>query len=148
MKRIEFEDAQIIEDAYVEIDGVKHYVIPAQTSGGTDLNGTTFNGMQDNIEEEFGSLLKVISVQTNIATIGANSNIYDQTLDITSSIPNGYTALGIVGVMMYGAGYANTAFNRKALENNIIKYGIKNTSSTELSTLTANFKVLCIKNES
>ena len=123
-------------------------ITDAIVDGGTDLNKDTFNGMQDNIEEAIGSLLTVISVQTNIATLGANSNLYDQTLDITSSIPNGYTALGIVGVMMYGAGYANTAFNRKALENNILKYGIKNTSSDELSTLTANFKVLCIKNES
>lgn len=54
MKKIPFEDATLIEQAYIEIDGVKHYLVSEQVSGGTDLNANTFNELQDDVEDAIG----------------------------------------------------------------------------------------------
>lgn len=70
MERIEFEDAEIIEDAYVEIAGVKYYVIPPQTSGGTDLNKKTFNDLQDNMENALNNINTTIGdINTILASV-------------------------------------------------------------------------------
>ena len=37
MEILEFEDGQLAEQGYVEIDGVKHYVTPAKYTGKTPL---------------------------------------------------------------------------------------------------------------
>ncbi len=46
MEILEFEDGQIEEQAYVEIDGVKHYVTPAKYTGKTPLSAVALNNMQ------------------------------------------------------------------------------------------------------
>ena len=51
MKKITFENATLVSEAKVTIEGVNHLVTEAEYSGGTDLNAETFNQLQDNIEE-------------------------------------------------------------------------------------------------
>lgn len=46
---INFEDGQLIENAYIEIDGVKQYVIPAKYSGRTPLSAFVMNKMQKDL---------------------------------------------------------------------------------------------------
>lgn len=48
MEIIEFEDGQREEQAYIEIDGVKHYVTPAKYTGKTPLSALVLNKMQKN----------------------------------------------------------------------------------------------------
>ena len=53
MEILEFEDGQLEEQAYVEIDGVKHNVTPARYIGKTPLSSFNLNKMQNNIKTEF-----------------------------------------------------------------------------------------------
>ena len=46
MEILEFEDGQLEEQAYVEIEGVKHYVTPAKYTGKTPLSSFALNNMQ------------------------------------------------------------------------------------------------------
>lgn len=62
MQKINFNDATLVERAYVTIDGQKHYVTEATYSNGTDLDSNTFNAMQDNIE---GAIPTKMSELTN-----------------------------------------------------------------------------------
>jgi len=52
MNKIEFENGKLIEDAYVEIDGVKHYIVPPKIEGKTPLSAEALNQIQGNIIEE------------------------------------------------------------------------------------------------
>lgn len=56
MKKILFEDATLTSQAKVTIDGVDHLVTEAEYNGGTDLNASTFNELQDNVEEAIENL--------------------------------------------------------------------------------------------
>ena len=58
MKKILFEDATLTSQAKVTIDGVDHLVTEAEYSGGTDLNASTFNELQDNVEEEINGIVE------------------------------------------------------------------------------------------
>ena len=50
MNKITFEDATLVSQAKVSIGGTDYEITPATYSGGTDLNASTFNTMQSNIE--------------------------------------------------------------------------------------------------
>lgn len=52
MKRVDFQDGQLVKPATVTINEVEHTVKPAQYSGTTPISKRTLNLMQDNIEEE------------------------------------------------------------------------------------------------
>ena len=56
MERINFEDGQLVNAGYVEIDGVKHPVTEAEYSGDTPLSAYMMNKLQDNIENEINSI--------------------------------------------------------------------------------------------
>lgn len=50
MQKITFEDTQVTKKPYVTINETEYEVQDGTYTGGTDLNATTFNNMQDNIE--------------------------------------------------------------------------------------------------
>lgn len=47
---INFEDGQLVERAYVEIDGVKHYATAAKYAGRTPLSAFVLNKMQEDLK--------------------------------------------------------------------------------------------------
>ena len=47
---VDFEDGQLVERAYIEIDGVKQYVTPARYSGRTPLSAFVMNKMQKDLK--------------------------------------------------------------------------------------------------
>ncbi|MCI8470347.1 MAG: hypothetical protein HFJ35_02480 [Clostridia bacterium] len=51
MEKINFEDGQLEESAYVTINGVKHNVVKAKYTGSTPLSAFVLNKMQENIEK-------------------------------------------------------------------------------------------------
>lgn len=53
MQKINFEDATLVTQAKVTVDGTDYEVTPATYSGGTDLDANTFNDLQDNMEASF-----------------------------------------------------------------------------------------------
>lgn len=50
MQKITFEDTQVTKKPYATINETEYEVQDGTYTGGTDLNATTFNNMQDNIE--------------------------------------------------------------------------------------------------
>lgn len=53
MQKINFEDATLVTQAKVTINGTDYEVTPATYSGGTDLDADTLNDLQDNVEASF-----------------------------------------------------------------------------------------------
>ena len=51
MERIVFEDTTVVKKPYIDFNGVEYEVQDGEYQGGTDLNASTFNQLQDNIEE-------------------------------------------------------------------------------------------------
>lgn len=49
MEIVEFEDGTKMQDAYVEVDGVKHEIVPARYTGNTPLNAYNLNRAQNNL---------------------------------------------------------------------------------------------------
>lgn len=47
---IDFEDGQLVERAYVEIDGVKYYATAAKYAGRTPLSAFVLNKMQKDLK--------------------------------------------------------------------------------------------------
>lgn len=62
MKRINFTDTTITQKPYVTINNQNYEVQDGVYTGGTDLNASTFNTMQDNIEEAINALYPVGSI--------------------------------------------------------------------------------------
>lgn len=56
MEKINFQDGQLVEPGYVEIDGVKHQITEAEYEGNTPLSSFVLNKMQDNIETELTNI--------------------------------------------------------------------------------------------
>ena len=50
MKKIDFQDGTLQHQGYVEIEGTRHTVIPAEYTGDTPLSAFVLNKMQENIE--------------------------------------------------------------------------------------------------
>ena len=63
MQKITFEDTTVTKQPYVTIDNVEYPVQDGTYSGGTDLDASTFNTMQNNIETELNT--KITSSDTN-----------------------------------------------------------------------------------
>lgn len=51
MKKINFQDGQLVKSGYVEIAGEQHIITEAEWKGETPLSAFNLNLMQDNIEE-------------------------------------------------------------------------------------------------
>lgn len=72
MQKITFEDTQVTKKPYVTINETEYEVQDGTYTGGTDLNATTFNNMQDNIESaidentnNIGNLSSLITTEKN-----------------------------------------------------------------------------------
>lgn len=92
MRKIVFEDATLTNQAKVTIDGVDHLVTEAEYNGGTDLNASTFNELQDNVEDAIEEATKEV-YSTEEQVIGTwidNSPIYRKVI-IINSLPNNAT---------------------------------------------------------
>lgn len=102
--------------------------------------------MQDNIEDAINNIIKIIPIQFTIGTIEANSDKYGQTYEIpSSSIPSGYTPVGIIGYQLSGTYYSHCLFSNLYISNGNIAYAIKNTSSSNTGSIQANIKILTMK---
>lgn len=62
MDKIPFEDGILVTAGYVEIDGVKHEVKPAEYTGNTPFTAFNLNKMQDNIEKQINSKSAIESI--------------------------------------------------------------------------------------
>ena len=68
--KIVFEDGQLVNPGYVQIDGVNHEVTEAEYEGNTPLSAYNLNLMQDNLRE---------NISTNESNIGTDTDTYDNT---------------------------------------------------------------------
>lgn len=92
MEKIIFEDTTIVKAPYVEIDGVQHEVHDGEYQGGTDLNATTFNTMQTNIENAINGVVETGSNSNGRWTKFADGTLIQQgQVSVTSAIE---TAMG------------------------------------------------------
>lgn len=95
MQKITFEDTQVTKKPYVTINEAEYEVQDGTYTGGTDLNATTFNNMQDNIESAIDENTNNIGNLTDLNTtekstlVGAinenNNNIGDLSSLITTN---------------------------------------------------------------
>lgn len=68
MQKITFEDTQVTKKPYVTINETEYEVQDGTYTGGTDLNATTFNNMQDNIESAIDENANNIGNLTDLNT--------------------------------------------------------------------------------
>lgn len=68
MQKITFEDTQVTKKPYVTINETEYEVQDGTYTGGTDLNATTFNNMQDNIESAINENVNNIGNLTDLNT--------------------------------------------------------------------------------
>lgn len=90
------------------------------------------------------SNIQVVTATKSIGTINANSDLFDQTFNVSSYIPSGYTAIGLVGIGLSGTYYSHIALNRHYLSGTTVYYALKNTY-TSAATVTMTFYLLCVK---
>lgn len=105
---------------------------------------TVVNNNSSELSDVFTNM-QVITASKTIGTISAGWDLYDQTFDISSYIPTGYTAIGIVGVSFTGGYYSQIALNRHYLSGTTINYALKNTYSSATGSINIVFYVLCVK---
>lgn len=112
----------------------------------SDLNEikTVVNNNSSELSDVFTNM-QVITASKTIGTINAEWDLYDQAFDISSYIPTGYTAIGIVGVRFTGAYYSQLALNMHYLSGTTINYALKNTYSSATGNITIMFYILCVK---
>lgn len=77
MDKILFEDAALISQAKVTIDGVDHTITEAEYSGGTDLNAATFNQLQDNVENAINKAVEKTVLFNNTTNTSSTITLSD-----------------------------------------------------------------------
>lgn len=109
MQKITFEDTQVTKKPYVTINETEYEVQDGTYTGGTDLNATTFNNMQDNIESAIDENTNNIGDLSSLVTTNKTST--------TEAINETYNKINKVN-MAKGDGLfdailiAETTFNR------------------------------------
>lgn len=73
MQKITFEDTQVTKKPYVTINETEYEVQDGTYTGGTDLNATTFNNMQDNIESAIDENTNNIGDLSSLVTTNKTS---------------------------------------------------------------------------
>lgn len=73
MQKITFEDTQVTKKPYVTINETEYEVQDGTYTGGTDLNATTFNNMQDNIESAIDENTNNIGDLSSLTTTNKTS---------------------------------------------------------------------------
>ena len=93
MNKINFEDATLVTQAKVTVGGTDYEVTPATYSGGTDLDATTLNDLQDNVEASFKNT-KTTSTTDGYCCTYANDNfelkgtvLYNDVSGTNTSVP-------------------------------------------------------------
>lgn len=74
MTKITFIDTTVIKEPYIEING-NEYTVESEFSGGTDLNASTFNTLQTNIENYVNSKTDDLS---DVATSGDYNDLINK----------------------------------------------------------------------
>lgn len=74
MTKITFTDTTVVKEPYVEING-NEYTVESEFSGGTDLNASTFNTLQTNIENYVNSKTDDLS---DVATSGDYNDLINK----------------------------------------------------------------------
>ena len=69
MQKINFQDTTVLKKPYVVVNDLEYEVQDGTYNGGTDLNASTFNTMQNNIETAING------IQTQLNNIVKNTNI-------------------------------------------------------------------------
>ena len=111
----------------------------------TDMNEikSVVNNNSSELSTVFSNM-QVVTATKSVGTINANSDLFDQTFNVSSYIPSGYTAIGLVGVGLTGTYYSHIALNRHYLSGTTVYYAFKNTYSSA-ATVTITFYILCVK---
>lgn len=113
----------------------------------TDNDMNEIKGVVNNNSSELSTVfsnMQVVTATKSVGTINANSDLFDQTFNVSSFIPSGYSALGLVGVGLSGTYYSHIALNRHYLSGTTVYYALKNTY-TSAATITITFYILCVK---
>lgn len=83
MEIVEFEDGTKTQDAYVEVDGVKHEIVPARYTGNTPLNAYNLNRVQKNLITHKYSLSITTAISAGgIVTLPAYYKVGQGVLDV------------------------------------------------------------------
>lgn len=93
--------------------------------------------------EEIDDYIKVLNASETIY-LGAGIDLYDKVTNF--SVPAGYKAIGIVGYDLVGLYYSHCFFARLKIENNSVRWAIKNTATSDIPSLTITFYILAIRN--
>lgn len=94
MQKINFQDTTVLKNPYVIFNDLEYEVQDGTYDGGTDLNASTFNTMQNNIETAIDNIQEEIN---NIYNVDWNNISYINTYssyDETSFNSMQYTVLG------------------------------------------------------
>lgn len=143
MQKINWENGELIRDAYVTIDNIDYSVTPEEISGNTPLDADNLNLMQDYIEEAItkkdiitanltSDVTKsstgdyLVNSLTASAQIGNKLSISDGDIVIGSGVKK--VMVSGVGVMIAGSNTGNKIRNFTIVKN-----------STNLKTVSGNF---------
>lgn len=155
MQKITFEDTQVTKKPYVTINETEYEVQDGTYTGGTDLNATTFNNMQDNIESAIDENTNNIGdlsglVTTNKAsTTEAINETYNKINKVYNAKGDGASDGVLIAEMTF------TKFTRAVLifattlvgftdtvESGIYNIGVSCVSSTDLTTHRVSYSVM------
>lgn len=155
MQKITFEDTQVAKKPYVTINETEYEVQDGTYTGGTDLNATTFNNMQDNIESAIDENTNNIGdlsglVTTNKAsTTEAINETYNKINKVYNAKGDGASDGVLIAEMTF------TKFTRAVLifattlagftdtvESGIYNIGVSCVSSTDLTTHRVSYSVM------
>ncbi len=155
MQKITFEDTQVTKKPYVTINETEYEVQDGTYTGGTDLNATTFNNMQDNIESaidenanNIGDLSSLITTNKTSTTEAINET-YNKISKVYNAKGDGASDGVLIAEMTF------TKFTRAVLifattlvgftdtvESGIYNIGVSCVSSTDLTTHRVSYSVM------
>lgn len=155
MQKITFEDTQVTKKPYVTINETEYEVQDGTYTGGTDLNATTFNNMQDNIESaidentnNIGDLSSLITTNKTSTTEAINET-YNKINKVYNAKGDGASDGVLIAEMTF------TKFTRAVLifattlvgftdtvESGIYNIGVSCVSSTDLTTHRVSYSVM------
>lgn len=155
MQKITFEDTQVTKKPYVTINETEYEVQDGTYTGGTDLNATTFNNMQDNIESaidentnNIGNLSSLITTNKTSTTEAINET-YNKINKVYNAKGDGASDGVLIAEMTF------TKFTRAVLifattlvgftdttESGIYNIGVSCVSSTDLTTHRVSYSVM------
>jgi hypothetical protein len=155
MQKITFEDTQVTKKPYVTINETEYEVQDGTYTGGTDLNATTFNNMQDNIESAINENVNSIGDLSSLVTTNKTSTTeaINETYNKINKVYNAKGDGASDGVLI--AEMTFTKFTRAVLifattlvgftdtvESGIYNIGVSCVSSTDLTTHRVSYSVM------